>query len=666
MRADQQGFFWEDQERVSVWANKHKGIATEKGANQKPFVLPPVPDTKWVPVDIHNLPNLDAASIISIDTETYDPNLLESGPSTKTGGHVVGISVATKDKAWYFPLRHEIGENLDNAPVIAWAKHTFSLPMPKVFHNAMYDLEWLRTLGIEVKGEIHDTSFAEPLIDEESREGYSLNALAKKYLGETKEEELLYDWLSKAYGGNPTRKSQGKNIYRSPVSLAGPYAEQDARLPLLILEKQIAVLKEQKLYDLYRLECRLIPPLLFMRKMGVPVDVARAEEAVSSLTTKINDLTKLVRGINVYAAEEIAHFCDKEGIPYNFTEKGNPSFTQLWLDSHKDERIRAISDVRRYTKARDTFLRGYILDKHVDGRLYCLFHPLRGDENGTVSGRFSSSMPNLQNIPARDDELGPMIRRLFIPEKGCRWLRYDWSQIEYRLLVHYAMGEGSDEARRMYREDPNTDFHSMTQEMVWPGQPEMRKPSKNINFGLVYGMSEKTLAANIGRPLEEAAEIFELYHSRMPCVKYTYDQVSNRAANRGFITTILGRRRRFNLWQSTQWGENEAYSEEIARQKYKRIRRAYTHKALNSLLQGGSADLMKLALVTIWEEGLIDEFFILYLLVHDEYDFNFPPGFEERAKRVHEIMEHCLELKVPIIAEVESGESWGSLNSLEL
>jgi DNA polymerase I-like protein with 3'-5' exonuclease and polymerase domains len=653
MRADQTGFFWEDQERVSVWANKH---AREKNPSAS-VVLPPVPDTGWVKPS--TFPNLSNASILSIDTETYDPNLLESGPSIHTGGHIVGVSVATLDQSWYFPLRHTVGDNVDIDSFTAWAKQAFSTDCPKVFHSALYDLEWLSTLGIEVKGFIYDVSYAESLIDEESKAGYSLNAIAQKYLGEGKVEDDLYAWLAKAYGGKPTRRDQAKNIYRSPTALAGPYAEADAALPLRILHKQELLLRDQNLWELFRLECRLIAPLLYMRKKGVRVDVEGATRAYELFTAKAEEARKHVMGINVYAAEEIAYFCERNNISYPTTEKGNPSFTQVWLERHEDERIKAITNVRRYLKARDTFVQGYILDKHVNGRLYCLFHPLRGDENGTVSGRFSSSMPNLQNIPSRDAEIGPMLRALFLPEVGTQWLRFDWSQIEYRLLTHFARGPGAEDARLMYLNDPTTDFHDMTAKITQLD----RKPAKNINFGLVYGMSEVTLAGHLGRPLHEAKEMFGIYHTKMPFVKYTYDAVGNAAKNRGYIKTILNRRRRFEQWEPSRGKQQPPLDYEAARAAYGAIRRAYTHKALNSLLQGSAADLMKLALVMIWDEGLLDDDFILHLLVHDEFDFSMPPGYEARAWRIKEIMEHCMELKVPILAEVEVGINWGMLQS---
>jgi DNA polymerase I-like protein with 3'-5' exonuclease and polymerase domains len=658
MRSDQTGFFWEDQERVSVWANKHKGISS--AGMERTRTMPPIPNTGWAAPK--EFPNLSNAKIISIDTETYDPNLLTTGPSIHTGGHLVGISVATHDASWYFPMRHTIGDNMDPAAVIAWAKDSFALPMDKVFHNAMYDLEWLRTEGIEVAGKIWDTFYAEPLLDEESRAGYSLNALGAKHLGEVKTEDELYEWLYRAYGGTKGRRQAG-NIYRAPVSLVGPYAEQDARLPLRILEKQIELLKQQKLYDLFDLECRLIPALLYMRKLGVRVDIPGANKAHSWLSEKIEEAQKRCAGIDVNSANEIAYFCDKNKIEYPHTEKGAPSFVSTWLERHADPRVRAITDVRRYTKARDTFVQGYILDKHVNGRLYCQFHPNKGDDNGTVSGRFSSSVPNLQNIPSRDKEIGPLIRSLFIPEDGTSWLRFDWSQIEYRLLAHYAMGVGSEEVRRKFNDDPTTDFHTMTQELCWPGQPDMRKPAKTINFGLVYGMGEPKMAVDLGRPLSEVKPIFNTYHEEAPFVKETYNKVGNRAATRGFITTILGRRRRFNLWESTTWGESKgiALPEHLAREKWTRVRRAYTHKALNSLLQGGAADLMKLALVMIWEAGLLDEEFILHLIVHDEFDFSMHEKDREKARKVHEIMQTCITLKIPIIAECELGHNWGNL-----
>jgi DNA polymerase I-like protein with 3'-5' exonuclease and polymerase domains len=651
MRKDQQGFFWEDQERVSVWANKHnrdKSLGT--------IILPPIPDTGWTfPKEF---PNLDNEKVLSIDTETYDPNLLTSGPSTRTGGHLVGISVATTDKAWYFPMRHTLGENMVPENVVAWAKHTFAVPSDKVFHNAMYDCEWLGTEGIECKGKLWDTSYAEPLLDENSFHGYSLNNCATKHLGERKTDELMYDWLSRAYGGVADDK-QRKNIYRAPVSLVGPYAEQDARLPLLVFEKQVELLKAENLYELYDLECRLIPALLYMRKRGVRIDIPGAERAHQWLTDKIKEATSRVAGINVNSGQEIAYFCDKNGISYPTTEAGAPSFVAEWLERHPDPRMKAITDVRRYTKARDTFVQGYILDKHVNGRLYCQFHPLKGDENGTVSGRFSSSMPNLQNIPTRDKEIGPMIRNLFLPEHGTQWLRFDWSQIEYRLLTHYAVGKGAEEARQMYLNDPETDFHQLTADITGIE----RKPAKNINFGLVYGMSEATMAAHLGRPLNEVKPMFETYHTKMPFVKETYNKVSSRAETRGYIITLLGRRRRFNQWQSKKFNEKGLYdSREEALLHHRNVTRAFAHKALNALLQGGAADLMKLALVQIWEAGLLNDEFILHLLVHDEFDFSLPPGYESQARQIHEIMQNCMKLRVPIFAEAEIGSAWGTLS----
>lgn len=627
-----------------------------------PRPMPPIPDTGWIAP--REFPRLDAAELIAIDCETYDPNLLTKGPgAARKDGHIVGIAVGTNDgQRWYFPIRHEVGGgNLDTEAVLRWARDQFSRPnQPKVGANLPYDLEFLAAEGVTVAGPFWDVQIAEPLLDENAA-GYSLDDLGWRYLKEGKTSSALYDWCARAYGGRAD-KWQRANIYRTPASLVGPYAEGDVDLPLRIFEKQVEQLEAEKLWELFELESSLLPMLLAMRLRGVRIDPVGAEALDRALSEMVDEMQQQY-GVEIWAAESIARACDRAGIVYPRTAKTKaPSFTADWLETQPHPLLKAVLNARRWDKARGTFVRGYILGNHVDGRVHCQFHQQRSDEGGTVSGRFSSSHPNLQNVPARDEELGPLIRGLFLPEEGEDWGRLDWSQIEFRGLVHYGVGRGADIARRMYRDDPTTDFHQMVSELT--GVP--RKPAKNINFGLVYGMGKEKLARSLGKSLTEAEPLFEQYHTKLPFVRETYRATSDEAERKGYISTLLGRRRRFSLFEPRYSSGRAArlLTQEQALKEYGHdIKRAGTHKALNSRLQGSAADIMKKAMALIWESGVCDVLGAPLVTVHDELGWSVPrtKAGAEAFVEVKRIMETCVKLKVPLIAETEMGPSWGEL-----
>lgn len=615
-------------------------VARKHEASNRP--LPPIPDTGWtMPKEF---PRLDSAPMIAIDVETKDPDLTAMGIGVRRDGALAGIAVGTTDAQWYFPVGHSVGKNFDCDAVLRWARHELTRPgQPKVGANLLYDLDYLYDYGVEVAGPFYDVQNAEPLLNENAR-SYSLETLAQKYLQEGKQKNDMHEWSQLAYGGALNR--QGANIYRCPPELVGPYAMSDVRLPLLILERQRALLESEKLTELFDIETRLIPLLLAMRRRGVPINQSGAEQIEQRMAAEIVLLEKELAGINVNSGKELAEYCDREGIEYPRTDKGSPSFQAEWLRMHGHPKIHAVSELRKLYKARGTFIQGYLLKYGIDGRIHASFNQLRSDSYGTVSGRFSSSNPNLQNIPSRDEIIGPLIRSLFLPEPDEDWYRLDWSQIEFRLLVHYGRGDGSRDAIKAFQEDPTTDFHAWVQELIWPGKPQMRKPAKNINFGLVYGMSAKTLAAHLGMKLLDAQPLFDVYHSSLPFVKMTYDAASEFAQDRGYISTILGRKRRFTEWELDRFGDE---------------RRAFTHKALNALLQGSAADLMKKAMVQIWESGVCDTLGAPLLTVHDELDWSVPrtKAGKEAIEEVHYIMQNCHQLRVPIIADVEHGPSWG-------
>lgn len=648
-RHDLDGFFWNDVEREA------------RGKREVTRALPPFPETGWTPPK--EFPNLRHAKLLAIDTEAKDPFLKEKGSGVRRGGaHMVGLAVGTQEgDRWYFPIRHEVQAELNMDPdhVIAWAKDNLCVPgQAKVGANLLYDLDMLAHEGVFVSGPFYDVQLAEPLLNENAF-SYSLDTIAETHLSEGKKDEALYAWSERAYGGKSGR-SQASNIYRCPPSLVGPYAEGDVDLPLRIFEKQKVMLGEQGLDSVFDIETRLVPLMLAMRKRGVLIDLPKAQYAYDDFTRRIDEAEQRLGKINVYAASDIKRFCDRSGIEYPRTEKGAPSFTKEWLTRHSNPSIRLISEIRRWYKVRDTFIKGYILESHANSRLHCQFNQLRSDDGGTVSGRFSSSNPNLQNIPVRDPELGPLMRSMFIPEDGEQWARNDWSQIEFRFLCHYGRGQGANDAREMYCSDPSTDFHQMAAELTQTD----RKFAKNVNFGLVYGMGEAHMADTLGRPLSDVKPMFDTYHSRLPFIRATYNAANQVATQRGYIKTMLGRRRRFDEWVPSDWKlsrTSAALSREKAVIAYgARIQRAFTHKALNGLLQGSAADAMKIAMVQLWESGLCDDSALgaPLLTVHDELDWSIPPGREALMKDVKHILETCIKLRVPVIADTGIGKNW--------
>ena len=654
-RFDNVGLFWQDlpQERRT-------------GANIV-RTRPPIPDTGWeLPKDF---PRLESASMLCIDVETNDTGLQNGqGPGEfRDDGFLAGIAVGVPEgQSWYFPMRHECGENLDPEAVIKWAKDELCRPeQPKLGANLLYDLGWLWQEGIEVVGACHDVQIAEPLLDEHAI-SYGLGILGQKYVGEGKDEALLYDWLARGYGGKPTRRQQAGRIHLAPPCIVGPYAQSDVTLPFKIFEKQKKLLAEQGLWELYLLECRLLPMLLAMRRRGVKVDMEQAQDVHEKLQERIaqdqlqlNDLVGF--DVNVDAGSDLERVFKKLDLECKYTEKGNVSFVKDFLVNHEHPVTDMIMNVRKWKKFDGTFVNGYMFDHNIGGRIHCSFHALRNDDNGTISGRFSSSNPNLQNIPSRDKELGPLIRGLFIPEDGCYWEKDDYSQIEYRLFLHYAEGEEAERVREQFRKDPKTDYHALVAK--WSKLD--RKPAKNLNFGVIYGIGKEHTAITNGWTMAQAELFLAQYHERIPFAKPLLEKVGQVAGHRGYVKTILGRRSRFIFYEPQKYpprGQRwQALPYEAAQKEWpgERLKRAFTYAALNRVLQGGAADMMKKAMVDIWESGICSEIGVPHLTVHDELDWSVHPDHRERMRDVKRMMEQAITLKLPVICDQETGPDWG-------
>lgn len=473
-------------------------------------LLAPAPE----PPITGEFPRLEGAREIAIDVETFDPNLKKRGPGdVRRDGRLVGIAVAADHRRWYLPMRHEGGGNMDADAVLRWARDELSRPgQTKIGANIMYDVGWLAAEGVEVAGPFADVQFAAALLDE-TADSYELEAIGRRYLGEGKSNMELLDHLSRAYGGNPIQKEQGGRIHLAPASKVAPYAIGDVDLPLRLMPVLRDKMAEEGLEEVFDLECRLIPMLLAMRRRGVRVSIDRIDKIRDDMRTRydlaIEELRAFAgRKIDPWSADSIAPAFDAENLNYPITPKTRkPSFTKTWLENHPHRVARLVLDARKWSKAISTFVDGMVVDNLVGDRVHPQVHPLRRVDDqgkrGTVSGRFSYSQPNLQFVPERDEEMRSLVRSLFVPEDGEEWVKHDLSQIEYRYLVHFAVKmhlSGADEAAERYQKDPKTDYHDMVRSLIREatGKELERRPTKIINFGLIYGMGKGKLAWSLG------------------------------------------------------------------------------------------------------------------------------------------------------------------------
>ena len=609
------------------------------------------PETEWVMTD--ELPNLKGSKEIAIDLETNDPHLIELGSGNVTGkGHIAGIAVAVEGWSGYFPIHHEQGGNMDKKLVLEWLQDVCNQEHTTfIFHNAMYDVCWLRAAGIKIKGKIVDTMIAASLIDE-NRLSYQLNTLAKHYVGIGKDEKILYE-AAKDYGVDPK-----KEMWRLPAMFVGQYAERDVEVTLKLWQRLHRELHDQELMDVFKLETKLFPCLIEMRFKGVRVDLEKAQKIKTNLMSrekkilnKIKDLTGIE--VEIMAARSIAKAFDKLNLPYDRTAKSKePSFTKNFLQNHPHELARAIADAREINKAHTTFIDSITKHAH-NGRIHADINQIRSDQGGTVTGRFSMSNPNLQQIPARHPELGPMIRSIFIPEEKCKWGSFDYSQQEPRILVHYAKLQnlpGVHEIVDAYKAG-DADFHQVVADMAGIE----RKQAKTINLGLMYGMGKNKLMAELGLMKESAEKLIRQYHTKAPFVKQLMDNVSRKANDRGKIRTLGGRACHFDLWQPTQFGIFKPLPLEQARKEYDEpLKRAFTYKALNKLIQGSAADMTKKSMVALYENGIIP-----HIQIHDEVDISVDS--DKKAEDIVKIMEEAVELQVPNKVDYESGNNWGEI-----
>ena len=607
--------------------------------------------TEWT--EPEEFPDLRSYDEIAIDLETRDPDLRKSGSGSVIGnGDVVGIAVAVSGRKFYFPIGHASGPNMPRKKVLSWLQDTMSTDAVKIFHNAMYDVCWLRHLGIKINGLIVDTMIAASLVNE-NRYQYSLNSLGWDYLGYGKSENELIE-AAKSRGLDPKA-----DMWQLPAMEVGSYAERDAELTFDLWQMMKKEIIHQDIESIFSLETDLFPCLVDMRFLGVRVDVERAHKLKQKLVSQEEELLLQVKKETniepqIWAARSIAKVFDKLSLDYQRTEKTqSPSFTKNFLQEHKHPLVQKIAKAREINKAHTTFIDTIIKYEHK-GRIHAEINQIRSDQGGTVTGRFSYNNPNLQQLPARNKDLGPLIRSLFLPEKKHTWGCFDYSQQEPRLVVHYASlfkYPSVNDVIDAYNNDTSTDFHQIVADMA----RIPRTQAKTINLGLFYGMGKNKLQAELGVTKEKAEELFNQYHARVPFVKQLMNATSNRAQDRGQIRTLLGRLCRFHLWEPNSFGMHKAMPHEDALKEHgPGIKRAYTYKALNKLIQGSAADMTKKSMVELYKEGII-----AHIQIHDELDLSVESP--DHAQKIIEIMENAVNLEVPNKVDYESGETWGDI-----
>ena len=621
--------------------------------------------TEWISPE--SFPDLKDHKYIAIDLETRDPNLKSKGSGALINeGEIVGVAVAVEGWSGYYSFGHKEGNFFDEAVVMRWIKEVCALPNVKLFHNAMYDVCWLRAYGVKINGHIVDTMVMASLVDE-NRLWYSLNSLSIDYLGQVKDETALRAAADKA---GIDAKSE---MWKLPAMYVGSYAEKDAELTLALFKKLSIEIKSQDLTKVFDLETQLFSCLIDMKFKGVRVDVEAAHKLKQELAKQEEMLLlEIKKETNlepqIWAARSIAKVFDKLNLPYARTAKSKaPSFTKNFLQEHKHPIVNKIAKAREINKAHTTFIDTIIKYQHR-GRIHADINPIRGDSGGTVTGRFSYSNPNLQQIPARNKQLGPMIRSLFIPENNHKWGCFDYSQQEPRLVVHYAATKfkGDEEVTEIVERFQNNevDFHQTVADMA----NISRTQAKTINLGLFYGMGKAKLQAELGLSTkDEATKLFNKYHDSVPFVKDLMDAISRDGSAFGYIKTFGGRKCRFDKWEIAEWNNGKftapmskadaeaAYFKKYPKATKANIRRAFTYKALNKLIQGSAADMTKQSMLDLYREGIVP-----HIQIHDELDISVESN--DQAKKIIEIMENAVKLKIPNKVDYESGNNWGEIN----
>ena len=640
----------------------------------------------WTAPHLGELPPWPTYGRVGLDIETHDEKLTSLGAGVRRGGEIVGVSFAIEHgPAFYLPLAHAGGGNYGE-PELALLYLRDQAARFKgeiVGANLGYDLDYLAEAGIVFPhAKFLDVQNAGPLTEAKLEPGgaplpMNLDAIAKRLgLGGKVEDGITR--FAEEHGLHPK-----KDLWKMPAHIVAPYAIGDVELPLKVIAKQERILdrwREEDLeagipegrtvWDIYEIECALLPILIKMRRRGVRVDLSKLEQiqeiALREQHKAMRQITTL-SGVNVDPDDDVmrnaalAPALEADGLVLPLTAKGKPSIRAPWLAEQSTPVALALIEARKYYKIRTTFvtsIRKHGIYHGDEMRIHPTFNQIRSatedgdDEKGAAFGRLSSSDPNIQQQPARDPVLGPLWRSLYLPDKGGLWACNDYSQQEPRWVTHFAEligADGADVAAGRYREDPRTDNHSMMAELTGL----KRKDAKQIFLGKLYGMGGAKFCHSVGLPTvwerpdwangrrvempgREGKEMLRTFERRAPYVKALSKKAQRTVEQRGFIRTVLGRR---------------CYFAREGRGYFK------AYKALNRLIQGSSGDQMKKAMVDLDRAG-----YAIQIQVHDEVDQTVESVAQ--AKEIAEIMIAAVPANVPFVVDTEVGEDWGHLKEV--
>jgi DNA polymerase-1 len=611
-------------------------METEKAA--KVEVKPPQGDYHIIdttPALDELLGRLSAAKFFAFDTETtgLDP----------MSAQLVGISLSPSPaEAYYIPVGH-VGldpiKQLSLEQVIARLKPLLeSQDSAKLAHNGKYDMEVLAEYGVTVKNLTFDTMVAAYLLGEKLL-GLKALAFSKLAIEMTPITDLI--------------GSGAKQIAMSQVEIAraADYACADADMTLRLAELLEAELRQQGLWRLFsQVELPLVPVLLHMERNGVALDSEMLREMSHRLGEQLVKLEAEIYNsvghqFNINSPQQLSAvlFDELRLAPARKTKGGystGAAVLEELLGVHPI--IEFILDYRQLSKIKSTYIDALPnLINTKTGRVHTSFNQTR-----TATGRLSSSEPNLQNIPARG-ELGKEVRQAFIAPPGSYLLAADYSQIDLRCLAHLSQDKSLLDA---FRRDE--DIHSATAAQVFGVEPsavtpDMRRVAKTVNFGVIYGMSDYGLEQATGLSREEATQFIAAYFEKYPGVKQYLESTKEQAREKGYVQTILGRRRSIP---------------EINSQN-RQVREAAERMAINMPVQGTSADIIKVAMINLdgeMEKRKLESKTLLQ--VHDELIFEVPEAeVEEMRQLVPEIMSTALELSIPIKVAIKVGQNWGEM-----
>ena len=642
-----------------------------------------------MPVDWQSpseLPDLRHAGIIALDCETKDKGLhAKRGPGWPwRGGYITGISLAWRAdgaiRAIYIPLRHPNSQNFDREQVIAWLRDLIASGVKIITKNGLYDWGWLwADLGIEMPPaeQLEEIDALATMVDE-NRLRYGLDALCMWRGFPGKDETLLLEGCA-ALGLIPARKRKSfkpqSALWQLPAHLVGPYAETDAVRTLELFESLNPVLDRESTRDAYRLEIDLLPMVHRMRRRGIRVDISAAEQARNLLLHKRDTVLaqiseKLEASVSmdeINGRKWLISTFDRLNIKYPLTEKGNPSFKRGkrgWMQYSEHWLPPLIAAADQLDQYGDNFPQQQILGHVENGRVYGEVHPHRSDYGGTRSLRFSYSHPPLQQMPKHDEELAPLIRSVFLPEEGETWASCDYSQQEFRLVVHFAARKnlrGALAARDRYISDPDFDIHAYASELT--GGMITRQDGKTFNFMMIYGAGPETTSHQVKKSLSETKTLLALYNEKMPFISQLANACKNVAHRDGAFTLFNRARRHFNLWfPGGRWEEGAGPCErkEAERRVHdpghpwygRQLWRAETYKALNVLIQSSAAIQTKEWMRACFHEGLIP-----LLQMHDSLDLSV--ASPDVAEMVARLGEEVIKLEVPMKVDVKYGRTWG-------